>query len=69
MNDGRCHLDSARCLFLDGPIAVYVMQGPSAKVLEAYDRLRRMVEIAARRMEEEEAKARPGMEIPLARPR
>lgn len=38
---------NARCVFIDGPIAVYVSEASTAEILEAYERLRRAVEIAA----------------------
>jgi hypothetical protein len=34
----------ARCVFVDGPVAVYVHDAPG--VLEAFDRLRKLVEVA-----------------------
>lgn len=40
----------ARCVFIDGPIAVYVSQAPSADILEAYARVKALVEVAARQM-------------------
>lgn len=40
----------ARCVFIDGPVAVYISEAPGAEILEAYNRLARMVEVAARQL-------------------
>lgn len=44
------HLDNARCLFIDGPVAVYLQQAPEADLLEAYERLFKVVKVAAATM-------------------
>ena len=38
----------ARCLFIDGPLAVYVSQAPLAEIQEALARLALLVEVAAK---------------------
>lgn len=47
------HLDNARCLFIDGPVAVYLQQATEVELLEAYARLGRMVAVAAKGMNTE----------------
>jgi hypothetical protein len=46
------HLDDARCCFIDGPVAIYLQQAPMTDLIEAYERLGRMVRVAAREMNE-----------------
>lgn len=42
----------ARCVFIDGPVAVYLHDAPD--MLEAFDRLRKLVEVASKRFSEEQ---------------
>jgi len=44
------HLE-ARCMFIDGPVAIYVSEAPYNEILEAYHRLGRLVKIAAEQLE------------------
>ena len=37
----------ARCVFIDGPVAVYVSEASEEAILEAYTRLGKLVQIAA----------------------
>lgn len=43
----------ARCVFVDGPVAIFVHEAPSQVILEAYARLGRVVEIAAQQLHKE----------------
>lgn len=51
----------ARCLFLDGPVAICVHDGPwtEEQILEAYTRLGRLVAVAARQLGKPFPHARP----------
>ena len=40
----------ARCVFVDGPVAVFVHEAPEQTILDAYDNLRGVIEVAARQL-------------------
>lgn len=37
----------ARCLFIDGPVAIYIHEAPLSEIMNAYDRLGKLVALAA----------------------
>lgn len=41
----------ARCVFIDGPVAVYVSQANPQEIRDAYARLGKLVEVAAQQFE------------------
>ena len=43
----------ARCVFIDGPVAVYVSEESAEAILAAYTRLGKLVQIAAGRFNPE----------------
>lgn len=51
------HLN-ARCAFYDGPVTVFVHEGPAIQIMEAYERLGRLVRIAACTMENDRKEQR-----------
>jgi len=48
-----CHLDEARCVFLDGPVALYICEASSQEILEALSRVHKLGIIAALEMGKE----------------
>ena len=49
----------ARCVFIDGPVAVYVSPATESEILEAYTRLERLVKIAASQLSPPESPCQP----------
>lgn len=51
----------ARCVFVDGPVAVFIHEAPESVILDAYVNLRAVVEVAAQQLhkEDENATAQP----------
>lgn len=47
----------ARCVFIDGPVAVYVSEASGTEILLAYARLARLVQVAADTLETEREQA------------
>ena len=45
------HLDEARCVFVVGPVAVYVCPAPEEEILAAMARIRRLVYTSTQLME------------------
>ena len=52
----------ARCVFIDGPVAVYVHEADEQAILDAYDNLRRVVEVAARQLHKPETPEPTGLD-------
>ena len=46
---------NARCVFIDGPVAVYVSLATESEILEAYTRLERLVKVAASQLSSPES--------------
>lgn len=44
----------ARCVFVDGPVAVYIHEAPKEEILAAYARLERIVQVAAKNLDKPE---------------
>lgn len=44
------HLDNARLVFIDGPIAVYVSEASEQEILDAFSRCGRYVAVAAKQL-------------------
>ena len=51
----KYHPETARCVFIDGPVSVYVQDADPDEILAAYARLDKLVAVCA----EEFRKARP----------
>lgn len=51
----------ARCVFIDGPVAVFIHEAPESVILDAYANLRAVIEVAAQQLhkEDENANAQP----------
>jgi hypothetical protein len=49
----------ARCVFIDGPVAVFLHEAPEHEILMAYERLKRMVDVAASQLDTGPALLRP----------
>lgn len=47
------HFENARCLFVDGPVAVSIITGSEQEILDAFDRLRRLVAVAAKSVQQQ----------------
>lgn len=41
----------ARCAFIDGPVAIFIHEAPEQTILDAYDNLRDVIEVAARQLD------------------
>ena len=44
----------ARVVLIDGPVAVFVHEATEAEILDAYENLKALVEVAARQLHTEE---------------
>lgn len=44
----------AQCVFVDGPVALYIHKSSEREVLEAYERLRKLVLVAAKSLHDPE---------------
>ena len=53
----------ARCVFIDGPVAIYVQDASPAEIRHAYDRLRNLVSCMCTELEQTEKRA----QVPSAR--
>lgn len=58
----------ARCCFVDGPVAVYVHEAPALEILEAYERLARMIAVAAEQLNQGDSACTPKVETALSLP-
>jgi len=47
------HLEAARCVFVVGPLAIYVCEAPEKEIAEAMEKIQRLVYTAGRLLEEE----------------
>ena len=47
----------ARCVFVDGPVAVFIHEAPESVILDAYANLRAVVEVAAQQLHKEDENA------------
>jgi len=45
----------ARCVFIDGPVAVFIHEADKQTILDAYANLRAVVEVAAKQLHKPEA--------------
>ena len=44
----------ARCVFIDGPVAVFIHEADEERILDAYTNLRAVIEVAARQLHKPE---------------
>ena len=49
----------ARCVFIDGPVAVYISEAPEQEIRDAYIRLERLVKVAASQLSSPESPCQP----------
>ena len=51
----------ARCVLIDGPVALFIHEAPTQTILDAYERLGRLAALAAQQLhkEDENANAQP----------
>jgi hypothetical protein len=49
----------ARCVFVDGPVAVFIHEAPESVILDAYANLRAVIEVAAQQLHKEDENATP----------
>lgn len=56
----------ARCVFIDGPVAVYVHEAPAHQIRHAYDRLLRLISCMCTELEQAERKALVPLALPQA---
>lgn len=47
----------ARVVLIDGPVAVYIHEAPREAILEAYKRLERLVNVAAKDLDKPDVEA------------
>ena len=47
------HLDDARVVLVDGPVAVYLREDTEENIMKAWERLRRLVLVASDEIEKE----------------
>lgn len=47
--------DNARLLFIDGPLSLYIREAEPQEILDAYERLGRLVKVAAAELNKEKA--------------
>ena len=50
---------NARCVFIDGPVAVYISEAPEQEIRDAYTRLERLVDVAASQLSSPESPCQP----------